>query len=338
MSKDVSEFNSQEIYDRRREVLDRIYEHCPNMRSLVYPKSYLLPLGYAHPEIFALSAFSSALHVLRRPDPTEDKTQCSVHVTTCMLVRYQMPTWFVGRELCEALLRTEPPQDLLLEEIPMPMPSMLFMLPSSFSETYFGYNVPFLTLSIVDKNAVLESKLVLYEKKIRTLEVHNEHPFMVGTMLSWESGAPLHYDFRSPLNRPVKDLMTAPFEVTSTRYLTESEINQDMATDHKMINLAINLLLAMTAEPELVSPEQMIRPADKKNGVIRKRALWTPRFLGKNFRIQYDKVFPSGTHQSPVAHWRIGHWRNQRHGPKNTLVKRLWIRPVFVGLTQEKGK
>lgn len=335
-------FNQQDIFSRRKEVLSRIWELSPNMRSLIYPKSFLVPSGYDHPEIYALSAFSAALHVIRYPDPTQDKTQCSVHVTCCSLIRYQVPTWFIGQELCEALLKTEPPQDLLLEEIQWPMPSMLFILPRDFSKNYFGYQVPYITLSRIDSDAVLTSPLRLIDHGSQTtlfprmLEVHNNHPFMIGTMLSWENGAPLHYDFRSPLNRPVKDLMTAPFEVISTRMITEEQIKHDMATEKKLINLGINLLLAMTAEPELVTEERMIRPANKHNGVIYKRALWSPRFLGKNYRIEYERCMANGTHRSPQAHWRIGHWRNQRHGPQNTLVKRIWIRPVFVGLKQEK--
>lgn len=31
------------------------------------------------------------------------------------------------------------------------------------------------------------------------------------------------------------------------------------------------------------------------------------------------------------AHWRRGHWRQQRHGVNLGLIKRLWIKPVLVG-------
>lgn len=319
-------------------MLERIWEHCPNMRNLIYPKSFLLPKGYEHPEIYALSAFSGALHVLRRANPEEDKTQCSVHITCCSMIRYQVPTWFIGQELCEALLKTEPPQDLMIEEIQWPMPAMLFMLPLEFSQEYFGYTVPYITLAQFDKDAVLRCPLKIYGKDPRTVEVRNEQPFIVGTMLSWESGAPLHYDFRSPITRPVKDLMTAPFEVISSGIITDEQVNRDLATDHKLINLAVNLLLAMTAEPELVTPESMIRPADKRNGVIRKRALWNPRFVGRNFRVEYEPHAPTGSHRSPHAHWRIGHWRNQRHGPQNTLTKRIWIKPCFIGLIAHESR
>ena len=35
------------------------------------------------------------------------------------------------------------------------------------------------------------------------------------------------------------------------------------------------------------------------------------------------------------AHWRRGHWRQQRHGVGLALVKRLWIKPVLVGANHD---
>lgn len=333
---EATPFNPQQIYSRQEEALEGIWEVSPNLRSLIYPKSFLLPKGYTHPLRYALSAFSGAISAVRSPNFMTDKTQASIHVTSSLLIRYQVPTWFVGEELCEALMKTEPPQDLLLSEIQWPMPAMLFMLPLRFAVDYFGYEVPWITLCCVEKDAYIETDVRVHGKKVRDVEVRNVDPFLIGTMLCWERGMPMHYDFRSPLTRPVKDLMTAPFEINAPSGLSEHTREQDKKIDEKLINLGLNLLLAMTAEPELVTPEFMIRPANKANGVIRKRALWTPRFLGKSFRVHYEAHSPAGTHRSPHAHWRVGHWRNQRHGPQNTLTKRLWIRPVFVGLVKEK--
>lgn len=56
------------------------------------------------------------------------------------------------------------------------------------------------------------------------------------------------------------------------------------------------------------------------------------RWIGKNFRIARQ---PSpdwgGTHASPQAHWRRGHWHRVRHGQGKQEVKLLWYQPVFVG-------
>lgn len=35
-------------------------------------------------------------------------------------------------------------------------------------------------------------------------------------------------------------------------------------------------------------------------------------------------------HGDVRTHWRRGHWRQQHHGPANSLLKRVWIRPLMV--------
>lgn len=39
----------------------------------------------------------------------------------------------------------------------------------------------------------------------------------------------------------------------------------------------------------------------------------------------------TGDGKSPSPHWRRGHWRMQRHGPNNSLRKRILIKATFVG-------
>ena len=44
---------------------------------------------------------------------------------------------------------------------------------------------------------------------------------------------------------------------------------------------------------------------------------------------------PTSTGSSVRAHWRRGHWRQQRHGDGLEQIKRLWIKPVLVGGNRE---
>lgn len=55
------------------------------------------------------------------------------------------------------------------------------------------------------------------------------------------------------------------------------------------------------------------------------------RWIGKHFKIQRESS-PSrgGTHASPQAHWRRGHWHRVRHGQRKEQSKLLWYQPVFV--------
>ncbi len=55
------------------------------------------------------------------------------------------------------------------------------------------------------------------------------------------------------------------------------------------------------------------------------------RWIGKHFKIR-SEASPSrgGTHASPQAHWRRGHWHRVRHGQGKEQSKLLWYQPVFV--------
>jgi hypothetical protein len=53
------------------------------------------------------------------------------------------------------------------------------------------------------------------------------------------------------------------------------------------------------------------------------------KILGHKIRI-IDHEATDGTGELRNAHWRIGHWRRQPHGPENTLRRLVWIRPVLV--------
>ncbi|NBR90836.1 MAG: hypothetical protein EBS68_13160 [Rhodobacteraceae bacterium] len=55
------------------------------------------------------------------------------------------------------------------------------------------------------------------------------------------------------------------------------------------------------------------------------------RWIGKHFKIRREPS-PSrgGTHASPQAHWRRGHWHRVRHGQGKEQSKLLWYQPVFV--------
>lgn len=327
------------VQEHLEEILSRMQQTCPNLLALSYPKSYRVPEGYSHPRLFSMTAYASASSMIMSGDNLDaDRTMTACHISSSLLIRYQVPTFFVGAELCEALLETEAPEDLTFSEIHWPMPAMLFMLPKEFSLRYFGAHVPFLTVARAGIGQTIKSPLIISGAHAKDIYQDTGHNVFITTMLRWENGHPMHYDARSPEQHAVKDLINCPcckHKYTNIA-LDKTTVEEDQVMVGKLTTLSVNILLAMTAEPELVSPESVIRPERKVSGKILRRALWQPHIIGENFRIHYESHAPTGTHRSPHAHWRCGHWRNQRHGPQNTLMKRIWIRPVFVGLKAEK--
>jgi hypothetical protein len=100
--------------------------------------------------------------------------------------------------------------------------------------------------------------------------------------------------------------------------------------------VVFGLLLVLEARPELTGRESLAKriPATMKHPV---REFWHPNIIGSTYRrkVLAGAVETHGTHASPRAHSRRGHFRQQAHGPKNTLRKTLWIEPMFIGFKSE---
>jgi len=217
------------------------------------------------------------------------------------------------------------------------MPACLFLLPEEFTRRYFGHPASFITAAKVPTGYLAKSPIKINGVQAPDLQLLNPRDLFVTTMLLWENGLPMHYDSRAPADQTqVKELLAETVVRYAVFSAEQTTLAQDSWTASRLANLTVNILLALSAEPELLIREQMLKPAKKKGKTVVKSAAWKPNFIGQHFRIVYeDQNLPPGSHRSPHAHWRRGHWRNQHHGPGNALVKRIRINPVFVGLGME---
>lgn len=111
----------------------------------------------------------------------------------------------------------------------------------------------------------------------------------------------------------------------------------------KIRNLVVSVLLLLnTSASSIISevlPSETADDSKKPKGFGKQPASPPPkypRWIGKNYQIksrckQAVKT-PTGTHASPRAHWRCGHFRKLEpgEGKKWTEPKMLWIEPVMI--------
>jgi len=90
-------------------------------------------------------------------------------------------------------------------------------------------------------------------------------------------------------------------------------------------------LLIMVDRPELVSPGQLQKRVQRRQGTT-SQEFWSPPILGEDYRGRSPDTDLGGTHNSPRFHWVRGFWRNQAYGPESSLRKRQWIKPFSRGL------
>jgi hypothetical protein len=71
----------------------------------------------------------------------------AVHGQAALLLRYDVPTYYVSRELLAAAIRTEVPDDMFFEAIAFPFDVLVFMLPKRRVHHPTEGDCPFLILS-----------------------------------------------------------------------------------------------------------------------------------------------------------------------------------------------
>ena len=78
-----------------------------------------------------------------------------VHGQAALLLRYDVPTYYVSREILAAALRTELPDAVVFEAIPFPFDALVFMLPKGTVRHPTEGDCPFLVLSRTSKGQTL---------------------------------------------------------------------------------------------------------------------------------------------------------------------------------------
>ena len=134
-----------------------------------------------------------------------------------------------------------------------------------------------------------------------------------------------------PSSRKDKDLIfCSKNRIGYARDYDNCKIHRDM-TVGQLTRLIANTIMLINYQPSLVTAQRSNSPGLGFN----KKSSDEPmpvRWLGKNFSNSKTRSStPSGgTHASPRAHWRRGHWHGYRYGEGRKTLKRKWVQPVYV--------
>lgn len=301
------------------------------MGSYLSPRRYIPPPGYVNPMVFGFFMGSELIADSMGHGNQTDHYLASGAIT---LYNHKVPTYFVANDFAEAALRTAPPKEGTLIDVQWPLDALLFVLPVEFTVREFGLAVPFLAI------AKIPAGKVSAPKEFR-LSVEVGDTGMVMSFYAVMNGkAPTFYHRRAPMDCGIAPFVDDDDEISVGRglyHMANLEAPQlDEATERdllrKLNGFAVKLLLAMSAEPELVESGVCERKARAKRGKTVSE-LWSPNFIGRHY--SHGREHLGGEHASPRLHWRRGHNRWQRFGEGRTQRKLLWIRPVLVNAITE---
>jgi hypothetical protein len=300
-----------------REKVEMVEQALPKVFSQYYPRKYAAAGGYTSPKIPAAAltatqvAAESCHAYFGSAHSDIDPVLNNMATMGQALREHWMPIYWVGRDLAQSALATEPPESLRPSDLSMPLDAILFLLPEKTLLTPTGADASWVTIC--------------------KAETHNGHSALaIGTSsLEDDVSYTAHLKHDETLSahetRPTGEFHPVGGKV--------AELNsEDTGFSRKMVRLAITLVMLMTARPALVETPTKAGPPPTTGKAARKLA--APNWIGRTYRSARSES-AGGTHASPHVHWRRGHWRHQAHGPKLSLRKDLWIEPMIIGAITE---
>jgi len=134
-----------------------------------------------------------------------------------------------------------------------------------------------------------------------------------------------------PSSRKDKDLIfCSTNRIGYARDYDNHKIHRDM-TVGQLTRLIANTIMLINYQPSLVTAQ---RSATQAIGFSQKPSNepMPVRWLGKNFSSNRtsSSAASGGSHASPRAHWRRGHWHGYRYGEGRKTLRRKWVQPVYV--------
>ena len=139
------------------EIRDFLEARHPEWLRALVPRIIDAPSEYWLQKVLAVAAIEAALctQLASERGLPADPAFTAVEGQMGHLIEYDVPTFYVSKELLAAASRTELPMDMRLDAIPFPFPAVVFMFPRNTVRHVGAGDCPFITVSQQDKGQVL---------------------------------------------------------------------------------------------------------------------------------------------------------------------------------------
>src|SRR5947207_475960 len=123
----------------------------PTFRPYV-PRRWRVPHTHYDPRMLWLhgQAMAELTTEKRNAELNSDQSVVLGMTIGAALIEKRVPTYFVSDDLCRALVKTEPPPDMTLKELPWAHDAILFSLPRQFCLDMIGVHIPILACARVE--------------------------------------------------------------------------------------------------------------------------------------------------------------------------------------------
>ena len=298
---------------------ETVQKVLPKEFARYYPRKYAGVGGWTSPKVPA-AVFAMTEKDKTPPSSFLDRaTDAILEGIRNTLENLLMPTYWIGKDLAAAADKTEPPHQINIDDLQMPLPAALFLLP----EKYLTFS------SGVDASWMAIGKIRLSLQECDPSEEHfavvTGAPGLTAVTVIRAGG---RLTYRDGEYVALDENGNCQADATFTdSVLGRTASSGSTPLSVKMCRMAVNLIMMLNAIPRLA--EETTRGSSQKpaTGKAARRPC-SPNWIGQSFKSAAPSL--GGHHASPRMHWRRAHNRQQPYGPKLSMSRRIRVQAALV--------
>lgn len=301
----------------------------PEINAAFDRKEFVTVSGYRHREIMDAMRTLVILGEEHQRDLKDD----FLSLLALNFARHDLPLFLVQRDMHQALLKTDAPQDMTLEELRLPFPSMLIVLPEDHplrdgkgecTALMLGEAPPG-TYALGAERGPLKDTSICWRVFAKGISASGPLPPGGGVIPLSAVG------LRTYLDEVGKSVKVYNHHADG-RVEVSADDDDNLMED--VVGYAIKIICLMNSLPEEVKDLEFVKRY-RQGEAQEVRTVWKPRFIGAKYRLPKEakEVVLGGTRLSPRMHWRRGHFKRVAHGEGRVDRRRVWIRPTIVNAT-----
>lgn len=310
----------------------------PGVWSKLYPRRFADIPGYPHPKTIARHN-AALLFPSAWPDGNVPNGIKSALVLP-KVMRFFCPHYFIAPSMVEAISSTKFPDDLKPNEVPLPVPALMLVLPDSGPRIMGADGTPILYILLVNRTkSEISSELIdllrLADPKASDESINlfllNNTPEKSGdelVVIGISSSGPQLFELAATWL--VSDI------VTESSVLSKFGGYPDYmaAASFCLLRFVLNCLLYFNSVPQYHESERILHSVRAKPTLPQKGSIdyWQPNIYGRKFQFPPKPVETPElgeanevTGRKPRPHLRAAHWRRQWHGSGMSQLKWVYI-------------
>lgn len=276
-----------------------IEKERPDWLQVLVPRRINAPSEYWPQKVLALATIQAALsnQVMQDAGLKPDATFVMVECQTGHLLQFDVPTFYVSKELLAAAARTDLPDDTFLDAVPFPFPASVFMFPKGTIRHPSEGECPYIVVSRVAKRQVFPLPL----KDVTFATTAADNSIVVSTYLPDECRC-YHKSVNVVSGETMKNAFerasAVPFEIPGRRLSDTEDIiaNTDADFMDRLWLLGITLVFIMASGENPLERGVRLKSVKPKNQADQPVEYWSPNYLGRVYQAETEGGDPE-SHQ-----------------------------------------